>query len=212
MQLERIHGCSRPLMSLVVAVFVFNLALSGEAFWKDADEWQPASFGTHCLGKDCFESSSHIGEEEVPLRGLGSYEFLKVDLFTAAFYVPDRVIDVGELLGDSPKRLVICYQRGFKKEEIVSAAENALKKNPELNITALRPRLEQMYQFFQNVRKGDRYELVFEPRKGTALILNGEYRGVVPGEDFARAFFGIWISNYPISYTLKRDLCSFSRK
>jgi len=211
-QPNRIPKYFRNALALTVALLVFNTALSGEAFWKDDDEWQPSSFAARCIGKACFDSSSQIGGEDVPLRGLGSYEFLKIDLFTAAFYVPDRVIDVDELLGNSPKRLVICYQRGFKKEEIVSAAENALKKNPELNLTALRPRLEQMYQFFQNVHKGDRYELVFEPRKGTALILNGEYQGVVPGEDFARAFFGIWISNYSISYALKRDLCSFSRR
>lgn len=209
MRLERFFKYFRTFLVLSVLGLVLNTALSSEAFWKDDDEWQPSSFAARCIEKVCFDSSIHIGGEDVPLRGLGAYEFLKIDLFTAAFYVPDRAIATDELLGGLPKKLVIYYHRNLRREEIVSAAEHALKKNPELNLAELRPRLEQMYLLFQNVRKGDRYELVFEPQKGTALILNGQYQGAVPGADFARAFFGIWISNYPLSYSLKRDLCSF---
>ena len=178
-------------------------------------EARPDSFqslSVSCLEKTCFEKSAVISGETIPLRGVGLYEFVKLNLFTVAFYVPEYAVNMDQILGDVPKRLVIHYNRKFRKGDIISAAERNLEKNPEVNLKNIRPRLDAMYSIFDDVKENDRYELVYQPQSGTCLYFNGRYKGAVSGEDFAKAFFGIWVSEYPLSEDLKEKLVNSHKR
>jgi hypothetical protein len=44
------------------------------------------------------------------------------------------------------------------------------------------------------------------PQRGTTLTLNGVDLGTIPGADFARAVFSIWLGERPIDRGFKRAL------
>ena len=87
------------------------------------------------------------------------------------------------------------------------AAEKVLEKNPANDMRALRTRLDRIYSAFVTVRKGDTYTLVVDPDTNrTRLLFNGRETCRVKGADFGRAFFGIWLSDYPLDQGLMQDL------
>jgi len=163
-----------------------------------------------CLNDVCFETVKDINGAAVPLRGIGLLEFLSVDLYTAAFYVPAEADTLEKVLGDTPKSLVIEYHHGIKVKWMNEAAEKTLKKNPGVNFPAIEERVRQIAAAYKKVDKNDRYELCYEPGRGTSLYLNGEVQITLPGQDFAAAYFGIWISDYPARDKLRDQLLNLS--
>ena len=96
--------------------------------------------------------------------------------------------------------------RKIKKEDIVEASKRTLRKNPNIDLPGLRERLDLIYSWYENVGKGDRFRLDYTPGVGSELFFNGRSKGVIPGDDFAEAYFGIWVSDYSLSAKYQKRL------
>ena len=59
---------------------------------------------------------------------------------------------------------------------------------------------------YRDVAAGDRYQLCHAPGADTRLSLNGEELIRIPGDDFAVAYFGIWLRDGAISEDLRSAL------
>lgn len=93
-----------------------------------------------------------------------------------------------------PLALELRYLRDFSAVDI---AERSLKEMRRLStVTAEQEKrwLDEMRRVFPNVKKGDRLLGVQQPGQGAAFWFNGQLRGDIRDAEFARAFFGIWLS------------------
>ncbi len=165
-----------------------------------------------CKDSVCFEPAVKIAGRDIPLKGMGLLEYVRFDLYTAALYAPAEVKTIDAVLGNAPKSLILRYHRTIKKEIMIKASRDRILKNPEVNSTALEDRLKQLDAAYQSVKKGDRYELRYEPGAGTSLILNGKLQATIPGKDFQKAFFGIWLSRVPLNKKLRDSLLMSPQK
>lgn len=145
-----------------------------------------------------FAGAARVASELVPLRGATLCRYWGFKVYTAAFYTAPEARSLNQILGPAPKRLVLYYNRSIDREDIIEASEHALRENPDVNLAALRGRLDRMYSWYEDVREGDRFWLDYVPGEGSALYFNGRRKGVIEGEDFARAFFGIWLSDHSL--------------
>ena len=160
-----------------------------------------------CVSDECFDTSTRISGQNAPLRGNALFRYLGFRLYTVALYTVAPTAWKAELaLGEVPKRLIIRYSRLIKKEQIIAAAEKNLKSNPKVSWERISPRVQQLNKYYENVKKGDEYTLTYIPGKGTSLELNGSQKTTIPGEDFARAYFGIWLSESSINERLRLQL------
>jgi len=160
-----------------------------------------------CDKGGCFAPEKVIGTTSVPLHGIGKATFFIFDVYTAALYFDfEGSVAAPKLFAEEPIALEIFYHRDLGRDIIINSAQDVLKKNPTFNLTKLKPRIDQISQAYEDVKAGDRYELVYHPKTGTSLLHNGELKVTIPGEDFAFAYFGIWISDWPLSQTLKKQL------
>lgn len=128
--------------------------------------------------------------------------------YVAALYLGPGV-EPADVLGDVPKRLELSYFWGIDAADIVKAGGEILARNvtPE-TIERLRPRLERIDALYESVKPGDRYALTYVPGVGTELSLNGRSKGVIPGDDFAAAYFRIWLGERSIDASLRDQLLS----
>ena len=112
-----------------------------------------------------------------------------------------------EALADVPKRLELSYFWGIKGSDIGKAGDAILARNVDPDTLAqLRPRLDQMNALYETVNPGDRYALTYVPGLGTELALNGRRKGIIPGADFAAAYFRIWLGDQAIDAALRDQL------
>ena len=84
--------------------------------------------------------------------------------------------------------------------------ENFLAKNDANDMRALRERLDRINSWYVDVKSGDSYELRYHPESGTTLVFNGTDVGTIEGDDFARAIFGIWLSDVCIDKSFRDKL------
>ncbi len=125
----------------------------------------------------------------------------------ALFISPD--INRDQVLSDMPRALELHYVRSFKAEQFAAAAWDTLKRALEPQaLESVRARVETLHQAYRDIEKGDRYRLTYIPGQGTSLALNGRNLVVIPGYDFAAAYFGIWLGSDPISKRLQASLLS----
>ena len=60
--------------------------------------------------------------------------------------------------------------------------------------------------FNSEVSTGDFYEFTYLPDSGTHVLKNSTYIDTIPGIEFKKAFFGIYLSSNPIQKNLKKAM------
>ena len=126
--------------------------------------------------------------------------------YVVGLYLPEGA-DPGNALGEVPKRLEFHYFWKIPGPEFGKAGEEILTRNVDRQtVTALRDRLDRINRAYKDVKPGDRYALTYRPGKGTELSFNGKPLVLVEGDDFAAAYFSIWLGKNPIDEGLKNEL------
>lgn len=147
-----------------------------------------------------FPASVQAGEAELPLFGTGLLRYRVLFRgYVGGLYLPPNATAaaVGK---DVPKALELSYFWAIKGKLFGEAATELLVRQhgPE-RVRALKKQLDAMHALYRDVEVGDRYRLTYVPGRGTELRLNGELLGTVPGADFARDYFGIWLGRDPLN-------------
>jgi hypothetical protein len=154
-----------------------------------------------------FEERITAGDRILALQSLGLLRY-KVFFkgYVAALYLEPGA-DPATALEAVPKRLELEYFWDIPGEKFGPVAESALARNlDERSLERLRPQIEAFHQKYQNVKPGDRYALTYLPGEGTELAKNGIRLALVPGEEFARAYFRIWLGEAPLDRDLRDQL------
>ena len=87
------------------------------------------------------------------------------------------------------------------------ALSEGLEKSTNNNTSYILDEIEQLSSSFNSaVSTGDFYEFIFIPEIGTHVLKNNELVELIPGFDFKKAFFGIFLSNNPIQKNLKKAM------
>jgi len=147
-----------------------------------------------------FTDTVTIGQETLELRGMAILKWAMLfDVYAGAFYLP--VDHEGDSWSDDvPKQLELNYFREIAAKDFAVSSDQLLRNTLSAeDYNHIEVRLQALYKFFQNVKPGDRYSLVYNPETGTELRFNNESQGTIPGQDFAFAYFGIWLGEKPIN-------------
>lgn len=148
-------------------------------------------------------------ELELSCVGLMRYMYV-LKGYVAGLYLAEEE-HAEDVLADVPKRLELSYFWDIAGADIGDAGDKLVAQNVDAEtLTRLRPQLDQIRSLYENVRPGDRYALTYVPGRGTELALNGKPKGTIPGADFARAYFAIWLGAKPIDADLKKQLLQCS--
>lgn len=116
-------------------------------------------------------------------------------------------------LADVPKRIELNYFWGIEGSDFAKVGDEILERNVDADTLArLRPRLEQINALYESVAPGDRYALTYIPGRGTELALNGRSKGIIPGADFASAYFRIWLGEQSIDTSLRDQLLTCAKR
>lgn len=199
------RAISQLLRVCFVAAILLAFALVGGAI-AQTESRERTTPDDVCVGGACFAGEIEITSETVPIRGAGTLTYLGFRVYSAALYARPEgtaLVDAGT---SEPLRLVLHYHRKIEKADINKSTIKALNSNPDVNVPAIQTALDQMMTYHQDVKSGDRYELTFEPGRGMRVVFNGTEKGFVAGDEFARAYLGMWLSDHPLSKSLRQKL------
>ncbi|SNX28105.1 Chalcone isomerase-like [Polynucleobacter meluiroseus] len=131
----------------------------------------------------------HLATEtqSLGLQGAGKLTFFGLHIYDAAFYrgVKNSATDFA---------LDVRYQKSLSGTTIANRAAEEMKKQGVAEPQAANWG-KQMAGFFPNVEPGQSLTAIYSATQGTTFLFEGKKIAVVPGNDFAKAFFGIWLDS-----------------
>jgi len=170
----------------------------------------PMVYAEEMAGVEFAESASFEGAEKtLKLNGLGiRYKFF-FKIYVAALYVEKTSQDAGVLImHPGAKRMLMHFiYDEVSKKKLVNGWLDGFEDNTSAEVfKALKPRIDQFNAMFETVHKGDVILLDYVPSKGTRVIIKGQEKGVIAGEDFNQALLKIWLGEDPVTEDLKENL------
>jgi len=143
---------------------------------------------------------------DMVLLGTAFKSFVIFPLVTVSLYVSDRNLK-DNVLDDVPKRIEVHYHVNVSKKELDRQTIDGIKRNFSGNeLIALMPKINQIDSYYPDIRAGDRICVTYMPGIGSQVQINGSIKGLVPGPDFAKAFFSIWVGKNPVDQKAKYKL------
>lgn len=154
-----------------------------------------------------FDEQVSVGDRVLELRSLGLHRYrILFKGYVAALYLEPGTAPA-EVLEPVPKRLELAYFWPIGGGKFGPAADSVLERNLDARrLEQLRPKIDALHEKYQDIEPGDRYALTYHPGEGTELAKNGVRLALVPGEEFARAYFGIWLGEAPLDRKLRDQL------
>jgi len=153
-----------------------------------------------------FSTSVTAGSTRLVKVGEGSMRWMLIKVYEGALYL-DEENPGAHPLNNVAKRLELEYAVGIDAEKFRESGNTILRRNvEETTWIALQDKLRQLNAAYRTVEKGDRYALTYLPGKGTTLSLNGDALVTIEGDEFARAYFSIWLGDDPAKRPFREAL------
>ena len=158
-------------------------------------------------GGELFPSEVQVSDNQLILTGRGVLRYKRIiPVYDAALYLPagvgpDRALD------RVARRLEVVYRTGARAKRFADAGDIVLARSfPPETLNVLQDRLDRINSLYPDPEKGDRCAITYVPDKGTELSFNAASLGWIEGDDFAEAYFSIWLGDHPASTALRDHL------
>ena len=142
----------------------------------------------------------HATAQELPpsvleggrLTGQATMKFLGFSVYHARLWT--RPGFDAQRLGEQALALELEYLREFRGSAIAERSLQEMRRAASIPAEQAQRWLGQMERIFPDVKSGDRLTGLHLPGEGASFWHNGRLAGRVADPQFARLFFGIWLS------------------
>ncbi len=111
---------------------------------------------------------------------------------------------------DSAFAIEINYLRKFDNDAVAERSLQEMRKLGTITQAQASQWLAQMRKIFPDIVKGDRLVGIHNPGVSAAFTFNGKPVGEIKDPEFARLFFGIWLSPQTSEPQMRRELLGAS--
>lgn len=153
--------------------------------------------------------SAQVANTNLVLNGLGlrTYSIFGIKIYVGALYLPAKTSDPAAVVAHAgPDRIQMVMIHAVSKGDFADAWHDDFKNNNPQVYDAIKDRVEQFIGFFTDSKEGDVITMDYIPGQGTQVSWNGAVRGIIPGEDFHKAFLNIYMGPKPPTKDLQSGM------
>ena len=154
-------------------------------------------------------SSMEYQGTKLKLNGQGTRVKFFMKVYDTSLYLGSASSNAEEIL-DSDKAMAIrldVTSTMVTIDAMKDALNEGLVKSTGKNTGPITEEIEQLISTFTgDVTDSDFFEFIYMPDAGTNVLKNSTYIDTIPGIEFKKAFFGIWLSKNPIQKNLKKAM------
>jgi hypothetical protein len=145
-----------------------------------------------------------VGGTALVLNGMGLREKYFIDIYVAGLYVPQKTSSASTVITqDTPKQITMHMTYDLSKDKLAEAMREGLATSTE---AAAKAHTETLAGWMETVAPGDKILLTYVPGTGTTVTVKGKAKGTIPGPEFMRAIWGIYVGPKPPTSALKKGL------
>jgi hypothetical protein len=138
------------------------------------------------------------------LQGSGRLRFIGLSVYDARLW--RGAAPVGADWMAAPLALELIYLRNLVGKQIAERSLKEMRRQRDLTDDEATRWLTAMTQMFPDVKEGDRITGLVVPGLGARFAVNGTVKGDIRDPEFAKLFFGIWLSEKTSEPALRRAL------
>ena len=154
-------------------------------------------------------SSIEYQGAKLMLNGQGTRVKFFMKVYDTSLYLGSQSSNAEEIL-DSDEAMAIrldVTSTMVTIDAMKDALNEGLVKSTGNNTGPITEEIEQLISTFTgDVTDSDFFEFIYMPDSGTNVLKNSTYIDTIPGIEFKKAFFGIWLSKNPIQKNLKKAM------
>lgn len=125
-----------------------------------------------------------IGKGRLTVWGFQVYD---AKLWALSGFKPDD-------LPAQPFALELAYLRDFTSKDIAERSITEIRRSAAIGDAQAKTWISELMRLIPDVKKGDRVMGIHLPGSGAKFLVNGKASGDMRDAEFARLFFGIWLS------------------
>lgn len=149
--------------------------------------------------------SAEVGGRSIPLNGVGlrkAFVFAKV--YVAGLYLQTKTQDSAKAIDtDERKRITMHLVREVSHDQMNEGMQDGFEITAPHSLA--KEKAELKGYFTKPLQEGDVCNLDYVPETGTTVTINGKKQGTIPGAEFMRALWGIWLGADPPGGEALRD-------
>ena len=138
------------------------------------------------------------------LRGEGRFRYFGLSIYDARLWSAEP-LDAAKW-AEQPLTLELQYQRSLVGREIAKRSLAEMRRQAAIPDAQAQAWLQEMEAAFPDVQAGDRISGQHEPGAAARFFFNGQPRRRIADAQFARLFFGIWLSPQTSEPKLREQL------
>lgn len=147
-----------------------------------------------------------VDGKTLKLNGMGLRVKFIISVYVAGLYVENPTKDPAAILkADEARRVDLRMLRDLDAKATVDAIRAGFDANSKAQMGALKERLDTFCGQIPDVKDGQVLSITYVPGKGTSIVGAGAAT-VIPGKDFADAFFAVWLGKSPADEGLKKGM------
>ncbi len=148
------------------------------------------------------------GDHTLQLVGMGVRSAYGFKVYVGGLWMEEPSSDAAVVISSpQARRIEMAMLMKLPSDKIGGSVMEGFQRNSSVaQIAALRDRLATMLSWFPAVGKGDRITLTFVPGEGTHVLAAGEYKGLIPGDDFGEALMRVWFGDDPVDGNLMEGM------
>jgi len=135
---------------------------------------------------------------QLALNGAGVRKKFFFKVYAGGLYLKKKCSDPKAIVdADEPMiiRMHWIYD-GVAAEKITSAWDRGFKAGTGENVSAIQQEIKTFNGFFASEAKtNDIYDVIYTPKTGVQVVMNGKVKGSIKGLAFKKAVFSIWLGN-----------------
>ena len=89
---------------------------------------------------------------------------------------------------------------------MTKAWQEGFEKSAKPQLPALKDRIATLNGWMADMKSGQKMTFIFKPGTGVQVDVNGQAKGTIKGDDFAKAFLSIWLGAEPPNPEIKAGL------
>ena len=142
------------------------------------------------------------------LQGSGRLRFFGLSVYDARLWRGAAPVAADWM--SAPLALELIYLRSLVGKLIAERSIKEMRRQRELSDDEATRWETAMTQMFPDVKDGDRITGILVPGLGARFAINGVVKGDIRDLEFAKLFFGIWLSEKSSETALRRALLGLS--
>ena len=154
------------------------------------------------------EDKLSIEGQNLVLNGVGTRVKLFMDMYVGALYLEKKSTNANEIMAskDGAAIRLTIVSGLISSDKMIDAVTEGFENSTGGKTAPLKSKIDKFISFFKDeIKKGDVFTIV-NTDEGVVVYKNNTKKGVIEGNDFKKALFGIWLSAKPADKNLKKAM------